>query len=281
MEKYLKHFTNNEFDIQIAECGVEQYPGSSKHEYTVRRYYVLHYVESGVGFYEVNGKRYKLQANDGFILRKNDKVKYYSNPKNPWKYYWIAIQGEQIDEVLSKTTLLKEYVCHFEVNSESAQLIKEIVRFNQNNLNNDLTNLWNHSQLYAFLYQINLEFVNKVEITTANLSQNQLADFIIDYIYENYDQKILVQDIADEFNISRSYLYKICTKRFEKTPKEILLDLRLSDSKHLLLYTDLLVKEIADQVGFSNPLYFSKVFKATYGYSPSEYRQLKNDQLYY
>ena len=67
--------------------------------------------------------------------------------------------------------------------------MKEIVRFNQNNLNNELTNLWNHSQLYAFLYQINLEFVNKVEIATSNLSQDQLADFIIDYIYENYDKK--------------------------------------------------------------------------------------------
>ncbi|HLR92450.1 MAG TPA: AraC family transcriptional regulator [Atopostipes sp.] len=183
--------------------------------------------------------------------------------------------------MLSKTTLLKEYVCYFEADSESTQLMKEIVRFNQNNLNNELTNLWNHSQLYAFLYQINLEFVNKVEIATFNLSQDQLADFIIDYIYENYDEKILVQDIADEFNVSRSYLYKICMKRFEKTPKEILLDLRLGSSKQLLLYTDLLIKEIADQVGFSNPLYFSKVFKAAYGYSPSEYRQLKEEQLYY
>ncbi|MDN6161557.1 MAG: helix-turn-helix transcriptional regulator, partial [Atopostipes sp.] len=57
------------------------------------------------------------------------------------------------------------------------------------------------------------------------------------------------------------------------TPKEIILDLQLRDAQQLLLYSDLLIKNIASQIGMSSQEYFSKFFKKRTGYSPTEFRK--------
>jgi len=277
MEDYWKHFTQNNYQINLAECGVEQYSKYDKREYNVRRHYVIHYIESGLGYYEVNGKRYKLSAGDGFILRKSDRVKYYSDTTDPWKCYWIAIKGGKTNEVLGKTILSQLNVCHFNPDSTSIEIMKKIVKYNKTHSTKNLTNLWNHSQLYNFLYYLNVEFPDEREISSLDLDSHQLADLVIDFIHENYNKNILVQDIAHHFNISRSYMYKICKKNFDSTPKEMILKLRMENSEQMLLHTDLLIKEIANEIGFKNQFYFSKSFKNYYGHSPSEYRKLDNN----
>lgn len=281
MEKYIEYFTDKSLQVTIDECGVEQYPGFSKHEYTVRRYFAIHYIESGMGYYEVNGEKYTLKAGDAFILRKNEKVRYYSESKNPWKYYWVAISGEQLNVVLETTTLINSHVVHFGDDNTCAKILKEIVRYNQENTSNHLINLWNHSKLYEFLYHLNIEFRTHKSIYLSYIGQKGLADVIIDYIYRHYNEDLTVEDIANRFNISRSHLYKLCKNNYDKAPKEIILELRLNNAQQLLLETDYPIKEIARQIGFNNQLYFSRKFKASFGYSPSEYRKLKSEDLYY
>lgn len=281
MEKYMEYFTNNDIEVTLDECGVEKYPGFSKHAYTVRRYFTIHYVDSGVGYYEVNGKSYTLKAGDAFILRKNEKVKYYSEPTNPWKYYWIALSGDHLNELIKRTTLANADVFHFKNESPCADILKNIVRYNQKNTKSLLTNLWNHSKVYEFLYHMGLEFRSYKNISLSTIAQSELADIVIDYIYHHYNEDLSVESIAERFNISRSYLYKLCKKNYDKAPKEIILELHLNNAQQLLLETDFPIKEISEQIGFSNQLYFSRIFKAHFGYSPSEYRKLEDDELYY
>ena len=65
----------------------------------------------------------------------------------------------------------------------------------------------------------------------------------------------------------------------ELTPTQYLLSLRISNAQTLLESTNYNVTEIADIVGYDNPLYFSRIFKKQSGMSPSEFRrQLKNSQ---
>ena len=58
----------------------------------------------------------------------------------------------------------------------------------------------------------------------------------------------------------------------DKTPVEILVEYRLYKSRELLIQSKDTVSEIAHSVGFNDPLYFSKKYKAFFGYSPSENR---------
>ena len=57
------------------------------------------------------------------------------------------------------------------------------------------------------------------------------------------------------------------------TPMQYILSLRITNAQNLLQNTEYNVTEIADIVGYDNPLYFSRLFKKQSGISPSEFRK--------
>ena len=64
------------------------------------------------------------------------------------------------------------------------------------------------------------------------------------------------------------------------TPAQYLLSLRISNAQSLLESTAYHVMEIAEIVGYSNPLYFSRLFKKQCGVSPTEYRKQLTEETH-
>ena len=60
-----------------------------------------------------------------------------------------------------------------------------------------------------------------------------------------------------------------------KTPQKFIEDVRISKARDLLISTTMSVSAIAENIGFRDPLYFSRVFKNSVGKSPTEYRRNK------
>ncbi len=60
---------------------------------------------------------------------------------------------------------------------------------------------------------------------------------------------------------------------FEKTPSELITDIRLEKGKELLAKSQLTISEIAFKTGFNNPKYFTKNFKKKYDILPSAYKK--------
>ena len=83
---------------------------------------------------------------------------------------------------------------------------------------------------------------------------------------------IRVTDIADYVCINRSYLYTLFRKELHMSPQEYLSNYRLTRASELLIVTDLSVESVAFSCGYSDPLVFSKAFKAKTGQTPSRYR---------
>jgi AraC-like DNA-binding protein len=105
---------------------------------------------------------------------------------------------------------------------------------------------------------------------------NQLMQEIATYIYNNFDKKITLDDIAVKFNISRSYL----SKKFKQTTgfgfKEYLVDVRVKNACRLLLETNESITDIAFECGFNDSNYFGDAFRRIKGVSPNKYR--KNEE---
>ncbi len=90
-------------------------------------------------------------------------------------------------------------------------------------------------------------------------------------IMRNYsDSEFNVDSLATELNLSRAQLYRKTKNLCGQSPVELLRDIRLQQAVHLLSTTDKTVSEIAYNVGFSAPAYFSKCYKDRYGQSPRE-----------
>lgn len=93
------------------------------------------------------------------------------------------------------------------------------------------------------------------------------------YIEKNYQNQILVEDVAREVAISPSYFKHLFKRECGYTFSDFLTRVRIQKAKELLLETDLSITEIAFETGYQNPNYFSLVFKNLEGIAPSDYRK--------
>lgn len=96
----------------------------------------------------------------------------------------------------------------------------------------------------------------------------------IEYMRCNYFKKDLtIKQLADMSNISEVYFRKVFAKIFDTSPLKYINDLRISKAMAMLKSDNTAIKNVASDVGFSDPLYFSRVFKETVGMTPSEFRE--------
>jgi ABC-type sugar transport system substrate-binding protein/AraC-like DNA-binding protein len=87
------------------------------------------------------------------------------------------------------------------------------------------------------------------------------------------DSEVSVEDLAADMNLSRVQLYRKVKAVTGSSPVELLRTSRLNRGYQLLLTSDLSISEIAYQVGFTAPSYFTKCFKEEFGTLPGDVRQ--------
>jgi AraC-like DNA-binding protein len=87
------------------------------------------------------------------------------------------------------------------------------------------------------------------------------------------NSELSVEDLASDMNLSRVQLYRKVKSVTGSTPVELLRTARLNRAYRLLMTTDRSVSEIAYQVGFTAPSYFTKCFKEAYGMLPGDVRK--------
>lgn len=102
----------------------------------------------------------------------------------------------------------------------------------------------------------------------------KLIEKAIKYVEDNISRSDLsVEELSRELGMSRVHLYKKLLQITGKTPIEFIRVIRLKRAAQLLRDSQLHVSEIAFQVGFNNPKYFSRYFKEEFGVLPSAYQE--------
>jgi len=126
-------------------------------------------------------------------------------------------------------------------------------------------------------FQKNVEIApSMVEITSLD---EKLIKKAINYVEKNISEsKFSVEDLSRELGMSRVYLYKKLMAITGKSPVEFIRIIRLKRGAQLLEKSQLNVSEIAYEVGFNSPRYFSKYFKEEYGMLPTAYVKSKSNE---
>ena len=106
-------------------------------------------------------------------------------------------------------------------------------------------------------------------------NQTRIMD-MLSYIHENYDHKILLEEIAEAASVSSRECIRCFQDCIHKTPFDYVQYYRIRQAEKLLTETDLSVTEIAYATGFSGSAYFGKVFKNLTGKTPGNYRKGKD-----
>lgn len=263
-------------DFYLLYCGHQECPSSYSFGPAVRPNYLIHYVVKGKGCYYVNDRKYTIEANQGFLIRPHELTFYQADEDDPWTYLWIGFDGKKVKTYLKYSGMDEN---NYTFSCNETDLLNSYV--NQM-LKHDTLSHYNELSLQGLLFlffaalakSAETPYEEDVEVDNLYISK------AIEYIQKNYQNPILVTDIANYVSLSRTYLTTIFQQTLHMSPQQFLLKFRITKASELLIHTDLPINAIAHSCGYTDPLAFSKTFKKITGLSPSQYRK-SNIENYY
>lgn len=130
-------------------------------------------------------------------------------------------------------------------------------------------------KLADLLFSINqLERITIIDGDQVNNEKKKYIQLVTDYVKDHFSQKITLEEIAENINLSKSYIVHLFKEQTGFTVMEYLMHYRLIQFLHLAsIYPDKSIKELSFQCGFESEAHFSRFFKKHVGLSPREYRK--------
>lgn len=138
----------------------------------------------------------------------------------------------------------------------------------------DLESISSRGELRHYVREALRKIMNMINATRIDRSGN-LIEKVMDYIKKNYMKDITLDDMAGMVGLS-SYYFSKMFKHYQKVNFiDYLTEVRIGKAKELLGDSTVNIKEVSSMVGYSDPNYFTRVFKRTEGITPTEYRNKK------
>ncbi|MCM5664067.1 AraC family transcriptional regulator [Galbibacter mesophilus] len=231
--------------------------------------YIFIYCTNGKGEVKVNNKKVTIHPNHFFIIPKNTMHEYKADEEDPWSIYWFHFKGFLADELYDRYMQHVERSINIPFSGDRIEEFNKIFNlFNTNYREKQIehANILSLHFISSFLYQ-------HAEDYLGNEQGETVIESVKEFLLENLDKNYMLDDIAEKFNYSASYLHS----KFKKEtgyPILVFFNLKkIQKSCEYLNYTDLSIKEISFKMGFKDPLYFSRIFKKYMDYSPRQYKK--------
>jgi two-component system response regulator YesN len=113
--------------------------------------------------------------------------------------------------------------------------------------------------------------INRIRYITQKIQKvkSEKGNYLIEraktYIKEHFNEELTLEDLSKNLNISPQYFSKLFKEQTGYNFIEYLTYIRIEHSKYLMASTDMTIKEICYSVGYSDPNYFSRLFKKKHG----------------
>ncbi|MCQ2526163.1 MAG: AraC family transcriptional regulator [Lachnospiraceae bacterium] len=268
-------FPNENFiDLGMYQYGYEQCEPGHSFGPATRNHYLFHYIISGTGTLMADNAKgetqtYYIRSGQGFLIFPGQITTYIADQNLPWEYVWIEFDGLRVKEAIDLTELsVNSPVYHSHSKDLREQLMNEML-YIVHHAKESSFHLIGH--LYLFL-----DYLTQSAKSTKLVQSSKMSDYYIkeaiNYIEQNFQNNITIEDIAAVCGINRSYFGKIFRNSIGRSPQEFLMNYRMVKATELLKLTSLSIAEIGSAVGYENQLHFSRAFKTIYGISPREWR---------
>ncbi|WP_195571256.1 AraC family transcriptional regulator [Paenibacillus sp. 1001270B_150601_E10] len=236
-------------------------------------YILIHYVQSGKGELHMRDTVYKLKEGDSFFIFPGELATYASDEVDPWAYRWIALRGSHAEKLLADSGVgphcpIVRLTSYHRLN----RLFERVqTALQQGGFSGDLeAEGYVRIALAEYSKAHEHERVSTPEVRTEIERQIEQA---VRYITLRYYSPISIESLAQQYGYHRTYFSKMFHELTGESPIQLLIRLRMERARTLLLTTQLSIEQISSSVGYADALYFSKMFKRTFGDSPTGYRK--------
>lgn len=222
----------------------------------------LSIVQSNEGTYQIqlnNKEIYSTQENGFFIAPSNTKqtIVHFINPiTQKMKARWLFLDVE-VNHLYPLDTIYS-----FDVTFQNERIVQLF-----NSIFDDNNPCQRMIHCFLLLKEL-LKLGHKKEIL-----DNENIYKSLKYMHDHYMEKLTITQLAKKHSLSESNYFLQFKKAFHTSPMNYLNQYRLHMASLMLINSSLTLKEISQNVGYEDSLYFSKAFKNNFGVSPSEYRK--------
>ena len=126
--------------------------------------------------------------------------------------------------------------------------------------------------VHELIYLLNAEIArNNYEL---NKVPPSVAEILVDYMQNNLDRPITLQELSNQVHLEKSYLLRLFRSETGKTPIDALIEMRLDKASDLVAATDMKICEIAGACGYRTVSFFVAAYRKRYGMTPGAHRRM-------
>ncbi|MDD5349333.1 MAG: AraC family transcriptional regulator [Chthoniobacteraceae bacterium] len=232
----------------------------------VLRDYALVYVTDGQGRFKGHDTNWRrVGAGDVFVLFPGIPHDYFALPGTGWTERWVCLNGELANQWCMHDVLCVDWpVLHVGVHDEIVEgfdRLLEIARSCPPFAN----------QIQAGVTMETLALILKFYQNRTKHSKQTapVIESALSYLGKHWAREVDFEALAAKLGVGHRHFRRLFQEATGLAPHQYLLNLRLNHAKRLL--ATLPVAEVAAQVGFSDPLYFSRLFKRKVGVAPTRW----------
>jgi AraC-like DNA-binding protein len=259
---------SNYSDIHVINAGYEKTAAKKP----IRRLsdfkaFSMHFVMSGAGYLKVNNQTMRIEKNRIFFLFPNMPIEYYPDKKTPWKYSWIDFTGSKALEFLQRININKDNPV---VRVDNPAAVSRM--FMQNVTDCSLYESFSDIVATASFYKILAEILKQASSPPAAKTDTGIINKVLEYINANFANPDLdINVVASHIGFHRVSLARLMRQKTGITFTNHLTRIRIQAAIILFDKGAESIGAVAESVGFTDPLYFSKVFKKYNLVSPREH----------
>lgn len=289
--EYFDFYNINENGIEDVEYDIPEMPLyirdgnlSALKDYTFKAHYHNDWefiaVLDGKMKYSINSEIIEISKGESLFVNSNHIHFGFSDTRDDCSYICMLvhpsllcnnpyIERNYISQIISENY---PYLI-FKNTDEDKAITKTLVDIYNKKMQNS-KRFYLEVQQYLFSIAANLyaiiDKLPKPQLTYKNFSNIKR---MMNFIAENFDEKITLSDIAESANVCSNSCISIFKSFTNSTPIEYLTNYRINKAIQLLKTSDKSISEIAQDCGFSGSSYFAEIFKRTLGKTPSELRK--------
>lgn len=230
----------------------------------IRESYKLYYVTKGKGLVTIDGIGFVVSEGQSFLTMPFSSFCLTPDNINPWEYCWVEFKGLEMAKLLSRTTFSTKHPVVDKMNVPELEKLFDITE------GNTPSTSYQYRAIGKLFYLLSyyLEY-----FPYEQPEQKNYTIMALNFIEKNYrNPDISVKSVAEHIKIDRTYLYRLFKNETGTSVIDYINDCRIATAESMLVDKSVSIKDIAYSVGFTDQMYFSKVFKKAKGVSPTEYR---------